>query len=183
MNISTKRLVLRYFKKTDWQDLYEYLSDPKIVRYEPYDVYDEEGCRRLARDRTYDHSFIAVCLKDGDSSYGKMIGNLYFSEYRTGSYEIGYIISRDYQRNGYAYEAVSALIEYAFNEITADSLTAMCCVENTPSYRLMEKLGLKRYKVHPNFMYFGKKKLGFKIKEDVLEYRLTREEYQEWTSR
>ena len=32
----TDRLILRRFKKSDLNDLYEYVSDPDTVKYEPY---------------------------------------------------------------------------------------------------------------------------------------------------
>ena len=32
----TERLILRRYKKEDLQDLFEYLSDAKVVEYEPY---------------------------------------------------------------------------------------------------------------------------------------------------
>ena len=32
----TERLILRRYKKEDVQDLFEYLSDNEVVKYEPY---------------------------------------------------------------------------------------------------------------------------------------------------
>ena len=32
----TERLILRRYRVEDLQDLYEYLSNPKVVEYEPY---------------------------------------------------------------------------------------------------------------------------------------------------
>ena len=32
----TERLILRRYKKEDVQDLFDYLSDKEVVRYEPY---------------------------------------------------------------------------------------------------------------------------------------------------
>ncbi|WP_408606455.1 GNAT family N-acetyltransferase [Haloplasma contractile] len=37
--------MLRRFKPEDYEDLYEYLSDPVVVRYEPYGVYTLEVCK------------------------------------------------------------------------------------------------------------------------------------------
>ena len=34
--IETNRLILRRYCKEDLQDLYEYLSDEEVVKYEPY---------------------------------------------------------------------------------------------------------------------------------------------------
>lgn len=40
-NIVTDRLIIRKFEPNDWQDLYEYLSDKEVVKFEPYDIYSE----------------------------------------------------------------------------------------------------------------------------------------------
>ena len=34
--LETERLILRRYTENDLQDLYEYLSDPQVVAYEPY---------------------------------------------------------------------------------------------------------------------------------------------------
>ena len=36
MIAETGRLILRRYRENDLQDLYEYLSDPEVVAYEPY---------------------------------------------------------------------------------------------------------------------------------------------------
>ena len=32
----TERVILRRYQESDLQDLYEYLSDPDVVKHEPY---------------------------------------------------------------------------------------------------------------------------------------------------
>lgn len=34
--METKRVILRKYEAGDLQDLYEYLSDPEVVKFEPY---------------------------------------------------------------------------------------------------------------------------------------------------
>ena len=36
MILETERLILRRYREDDLQDLYEYLSDETVVKYEPY---------------------------------------------------------------------------------------------------------------------------------------------------
>lgn len=173
MNIHTKRLHLRGFLASDYLDLYEYLSDPETVRYEPYEPYSLIQCKRLAAKRVYDDSFIAVCLGKG----GKMIGNLYLEKSEDGSYELGYIINPLYRRKGYAEEASLALMSYCFIELGAREVFARCCTENTASYSLMEKLGMHKSAFLPRHMFFGKRKLGLKVYEDVFEYTIGKAEF------
>lgn len=37
--IETERLIIRKFRPDDFTELYEYLSDSNVVRYEPYEPY------------------------------------------------------------------------------------------------------------------------------------------------
>lgn len=47
-NIVTDRLIIRKFVQSDWQDLHEYLSDEKVVKFEPYDIYSENQSKEEA---------------------------------------------------------------------------------------------------------------------------------------
>jgi RimJ/RimL family protein N-acetyltransferase len=94
MNLESQRLVLRGFVHEDWKDLYEYLSDEHVVKYEPYGTLSADNCKKEAERRSEDESFRAVCLKEG-----KLIGNVYFqlqppAEFLT--WEIGFVFNRHY---------------------------------------------------------------------------------------
>lgn len=58
--------------------------------------------------------------------------------------ELGWIINKNYWRNGFAYEAAKALIDYAKTEINVNHFLAHCDTENIASYKVMEKLGMSR---------------------------------------
>lgn len=78
----------------------------------------------------------AVFLND------KVIGKLsvYMSDDRRAA-ELGWIIDKRYQRRGYAFESVSALMNHTLVKLKPDCLTAECDDRNVASYSLMEKLG------------------------------------------
>ena len=46
--IETERLIIRKFRPDDFTELYEYLSDSNVVRYEPYEPYTWEQTKREA---------------------------------------------------------------------------------------------------------------------------------------
>lgn len=58
--------------------------------------------------------------------------------------EMGWIINKGYWGNGYAYEAAKALMNYAKTELKITRFLAHCDTENIASYKLMEKLGMRR---------------------------------------
>lgn len=60
-----------------------------------------------------------------------------------GTVEIGYGVAPAYQRRGYATEAVQALIAWAFAHPEVRRIVAECVPENTPSLRVLTKLGFR----------------------------------------
>ena len=58
--------------------------------------------------------------------------------------DFGYVLGRDYWGQGYATEALQAVVEYALSQDSIVRVWAVCDVENTASARVMEKAGLKR---------------------------------------
>lgn len=138
--IETERLLIRRFRGEDWHDLHEYLSDPEVVFFEPYCIFTLEESKNEAIRRASDTDFWAIALKEG----GKVIGNLYLSKQDFDTYEVGFVFNKRFQGQGYASESARTLIEYAFNKYEARRIIAMCNPENEKSWRLIERLGLRR---------------------------------------
>ena len=64
--------------------------------------------------------------------------------FENGTGEVGWIINKNYWRNGFAYEAAKALIQYVKTETKVNHFLAHCDTENIASYKVMEKLGMVR---------------------------------------
>lgn len=171
--LTTQRLLIRSFTKNDWKDLYEYLSDEKVIRYEPYEVFNEEQCKHEAIQRSKNDAFLAVCLKESN----KVIGNLYFSEQDFNTWEIGYVFNNNYQGLGYATESAEEVLKEAFNNLGARRVIAMCNPENIASWRLLERLSMRREGHLIKNIYFKKDKAGNPIWQDTYEYALLEEEW------
>lgn len=58
--------------------------------------------------------------------------------------EIGWCLDPAYGGQGYATEAAAELVRIAFEELGMHRLVALCFAENEPSWRLMERLGMRR---------------------------------------
>ena len=139
VSMETERLLLRRFVPDDWQELFEYLSQESICKYQPYDAITEEAAMNEATYRSRDH-YWAVCLKGNE----KLIGDVYFRTWKYGVWEIGYVINEKYQKNGFATEAVEALIDDAFKYKGAHRIEARCDPRNTASWKILERLGFRR---------------------------------------
>lgn len=172
--METERLLIRKFTPDDWQDLFEYLSKPEVVRYEPYDAFTEEQARQEAINRSSNSCFWAVCLKDSS----KLIGNLYISEQDFDTWELGYVFNNSYQGKGYATEAAKALIENLFINGTARRIIAMCNPINVSSWKLLERLNMRREGHLLQNIWFFKDDNEQPIWQDTYEYAILKEEWQ-----
>ena len=60
------------------------------------------------------------------------------------SWEIGYCIFPEYRGKGYCVEAAKMVLKYTFEELNAHKVVAMCNQYNIASYKVIEKLGMRR---------------------------------------
>jgi RimJ/RimL family protein N-acetyltransferase len=58
--------------------------------------------------------------------------------------ELGWVLHPEHAGHGYATEAVRALIDLAFDDLGLRRVTAGCFAANEPSWRLMERVGMRR---------------------------------------
>ncbi len=173
--IETSRLSIRRFKEGDGEDLFEYLSDPQVVAFEPYDPYTREQAIEEAKNRSGMECFYAVCLKDN----GKVIGNIYLNKGDFDTWELGYVFNAKYQGKGYATEAAKELINRAFRDWGARRVIAMCSPRNEPSWHLLERLGMRREGTLLENVYFKCDKEGQPIWLDTYEYGILKREWME----
>lgn len=171
----TQRLTIRRFIPQDGPDLYEYLSDPQVVRYEPYGVFSAEASQKEAERRSKDDAFWAVCLNDGQ----KLIGNIYLSKIEFDTWELGYVFNAAYQGKGYALESARALIQHIITTRNARRIVACCNPENEKSWHLLERLGMRREGHLVQNVYFKKDESGNPIWNDTYEYAVLESEWQD----
>ncbi len=74
--ITTERLIIRRYKKEDIQDLFEYLSDIEVVKYEPYKPLTFDETQKNLEWRIGTDEMLAVELKESN----KIIGNVYMGK-------------------------------------------------------------------------------------------------------
>lgn len=171
--METERLIIRRFQATDWEDLYGYLSDPQVVKFEPYEVFNKEQAKQEAIDRAEKECFFAVCLR----SNGRLIGNIYLEKGDFDTWELGYVFHAAYQKRGYATESARALVSKAFDDWGARRVVAMCNPLNQASWSLLERLGMRREGTLIKNIYFKCDKAGEPIWSDTYEYGILQEEW------
>lgn len=161
----TDRLILRRYTKNDLQDLYEYLSDSEVVKYEPYKPMSMQEVEGNLEWRISTDEMIAVELK----SNGKMIGNVYLGKRDFDSLEIGYVFNHNYWGKGYAKESCTTLIAQVFSD-GIHRIFAECDPENIGSWKLLESMGFEREAHLKQNVYFWKDDENKPIWKDTYIY-------------
>lgn len=147
--LSTARLRLRPFRPDDLPDYLAYRNDPAVMRYQSWEtpLSEAEGRDFLAEMATARPGGpggvqIAVALAASD----RLVGDLYLGPHmgdgRQGS--VGYSIAPQHQGQGYASEALAALLGYAFGSLGLHRVAATVDPRNGPSVRVLERVGMRR---------------------------------------
>lgn len=116
LTIYTRRLSLRAFEARDAEPFADYRSDPDVARFQswktPYSIDSArrfiEEMRAMAPGVPGEWFQIALALKREDFLIGDCAFAVLADDSRQA--EIGFIISRAYQRQGYGTEAVEATL-------------------------------------------------------------------------
>lgn len=169
--METPRLILRKHTENDWKDLFGYLSLPQTYIFEPGEPIDSTQAKRLAKERSKGTHFLAVELKENR----KMIGHLYFKQIPPDhfmTWELGFIFNPAYHNKGYCTEAAKKLIEYAFQELNAHRIIAYCNIKNIASWRVLEKIGMRREALNLQKGYFRKDEKGSPLWFDSYQYAI-----------
>ncbi len=152
MIIETKRLILREMRRSDAADLLEYQSNPEIVRYIPWPLGNPETVQRhiektLANSKSLpeeEGEYLVLVWELKES--GKVIGQSNISiqslEHRRG--EVGWVTHQDFQRQGYAYEASLAMLNFGFEELNLHRVVAEMDTRVPASAAVAMKLGMRK---------------------------------------
>lgn len=147
--IETEHLLLREYTAADEADIHEYASDPTVPRYDSWGPNTaaqthEHILRRLCEQQTWPRDDVSLAAELQDER--KVIGSirLWIVDAQNRCGEIGYTFNRRYWNNGFATEAARALLSAAFRALNLRRIVATCDTRNTGSWRVMEKIGMRR---------------------------------------
>lgn len=143
--LTTKRCIVRETTVEDVDSFYRIYAEPEITKYmeDLYDDRDEEiAYIRDYREKVY--GFYGYGMWTILTKEGTVIGRAGIN-WREGfdQPELGFVIGVTWQRQGYAYEACSAILDYARNELGFTQIQALVMKGNDKSERLCKKLGFQ----------------------------------------
>ena len=157
--IETARLILRNVAAKDADNMYDYRNNEICARYQRGQTKDYDGIVALVERRkddvmSVDAPFmVAVALKDTD----EMVGEIVVMP-KDGTISLGYTFSYKHHRKGYAFEALTALINMLHKQYPKWDFISFTEPENEPSMALLKKLGYKDMGYIPSMesQVFGK---------------------------
>jgi [ribosomal protein S5]-alanine N-acetyltransferase len=146
--LPTQRLCLRRIEPRDVGGLHECLGDPEAMRF-----WDFPACQTMAETEKvmawlakttspYDHLGWAIAGKAEDQCIGMV--SYHHREARNKRLEVGYIVARRHQGQGFGTEAVRAVLDYCVGTLGVHRVQALIHPDNQPSIRLVERLGFRR---------------------------------------
>jgi RimJ/RimL family protein N-acetyltransferase len=147
MILQTERLILRPWKESDAESLYEQAKNPRIGPAAGWPVHiSVENSREIIREVLAIDETYAVTLKNDDAaigSLGLLIGDKSNLNIKANEAEIGYWIGEAFWGQGLIPEAVHELMRYAFEELNMSQLWCGYFEENEKSKRVNEKCGFR----------------------------------------
>jgi RimJ/RimL family protein N-acetyltransferase len=142
------RIQLRAPSSQDAKAIFRWYNDPEVVA--PYDRFSLdrfEDFERSIREAPSDPTSLApryvMLLREGGSPVG-VVGH-YVPHPVLETVDLWYVVGeRAARQKGYATEAVTLLVDHLFTTLPLPRLGATCDVANTPSIRLLERIGFRR---------------------------------------
>lgn len=161
--LETERLIIRRFTPDDLDKLIELRSDDEVIKY--------LGGRRLQNPeaiakrlefyidcyRRFGYGMCAMIWRET----GEMIGWSGLQPLEdSGDTEVGYGMVREFWGKGIGFEAAREWLRYGFEKTDLESIVAVASPENIGSWRIMEKLGMRREKTET---YYGMECVFYRI--------------------
>lgn len=147
--IETERLLLRPFKSSDLDAMMAYHALPDVQRYLDWAARDRAEVEaalaamvkqsRLTRPGDIFH--LAIVRKDDNQLIGQI--SLRWTDATAAQAELRCILSPEHREQGYATEAVQAMVDHGFNVFHFHRIFAHCAGKDEPAKRLLKGIGMR----------------------------------------
>jgi len=151
--IRTERLLLRRYRTEDANELYEKMGkDPQVYKYSGWNPYADLDMARMTVQMFIDNYAYTSFYGWAIEYDGKLIGNIGAYDYEGDKkqIEVGFSIERGSWGQGFATEALIAVLAYLTEHEGIGSVTAWCASENIGSMKAMLKSGMTQTHMEKN---------------------------------
>ena len=143
ISLTTDRLILRRLDERDAEAQYAIHSDEVAMRYWSGPAWTDMSQAHASIVRALDGYSNGNALLMGITlrETGEMIGNfnLYAFSESNRRCDVGYALNREYWGKGYLGEAMTAALDYAFNDLDLNRVEADIDPRNEASAKLLER--------------------------------------------
>ncbi|MFT4412222.1 GNAT family N-acetyltransferase [Fredinandcohnia humi] len=149
-DFTTERLHVRKMTASDATELFKIWSDPVVTQFMNIENMTEEkqaiDIINYLGNLADENKAIRYSIIERNTN--KIIGSCGYNslDFENSKCEIGYEIAHQYWGKGYASEAISMLLENAFNNLNLNRVEAKVEIDNVASVKVLQKL---------NFTYEG----------------------------
>ncbi|MCL1127550.1 GNAT family N-acetyltransferase [Shewanella surugensis] len=143
ISISSERLTFRLLHKNDIKYMFLLSSDPDVMQFFPSGVLNlkETQDRLDSFLRGYDEHNLPVFLLF-DQKTGGFVGRAGFSLINNIEVEVGYVLQKKYWKQGFATEALEALLLWSKDNVDFNKIIAMAPTDHVASHGVMKKCGM-----------------------------------------
>ncbi|MEO6395166.1 MAG: GNAT family protein [Devosia sp.] len=170
--IKTERLILRPFERNDLDAVMAYHALPDVQRYLDWKARDRveakaalDAMRKQTRlTRPGDTLTLAVIRKSDSQLVGQV--SLRWTDATAAQAEIRFVMSPTFRRQGYAAEAVRAIVSLGFDRYRLHRIFARTAGDNAASAQLLKGVGMRleaHYREHALFQGEWDEELHFAI--------------------
>lgn len=146
--IETARLRVRLLEEADLADLFAVNGDPEVTRFLPYATWETPAAGDAWFKRMTDLQATGTALQFVvvDKAAEKAIGTclIFRHDEPSARAELGFVLGRKYWGGGYMTEALTALIDCAFENMGMRRLEAEANPRNSASGKVLTRLGFVR---------------------------------------
>jgi len=141
-----EKITLRAIEPEDYNLFFEALQDATIQKYESdiripmsQNASKDFALNQSLKGNDNDSPFLIIVDND-NNKVGMATPSI--TDRRVGVFTCGMFIKPEYQHKGYAYEALSIILRYYFDQMRFCKFNASVYEYNTSSNKLCEKIGL-----------------------------------------
>jgi RimJ/RimL family protein N-acetyltransferase len=148
-DLSTPRLVLRRWRDADLAPFHAINCDPSVMRHlpKPLDRFESDALVERIRDHFAAHGFGLWAVEvPGQVDFIGFVGLSIprFDAHFTPCVEIGWRLDCRYWGQGFATEAATRALDFAFSSLGLHEVVSFTVPANHRSRRVMERIGMSR---------------------------------------
>lgn len=145
--LASERLLMQKMTERDTDDMFAYTSDADLLRFLPLNVTPTRDDAEMAIHNFMDMYRARRVAPWGITikATGKHIGICGFESWNpvTDRAEIGFLIAREFWRQGYASEAARRVMRFGYEKMGLNRIEARVKPDNESSRLLLGKLGMR----------------------------------------